>query len=231
MNPYRKILAGLPARVRSEIPFVPDMDLGPWRKLRVHPARDVAARAVVLGAVVDAASGGDREDMRFWLGAESLWEHASPREQDFLSSAEPDARTMNRFRWRQECLLVLLWALEVVDEMEPPTERWDPDDPGKLVPAPGEDTSAFLASARVRDIEEIGAMSEVIHQIQWKLNDHLSEKYGRKHPTLPIVKLDLPKGKLHDVPGGVDVDVAHERHWALNWLTADEDWDEVTTDT
>jgi hypothetical protein len=34
-----------------------------------------------------------------------------------------------------------------------------------------------------------------------------------------------------EAPKGINPDIIQERHYALNWLTYDVDWDDVTTDT
>jgi hypothetical protein len=90
---------------------------------------------------------------------------------------------------------------------------------------------SFRPLGTLRDAEEIFARSEVIDQIRWKVSNHEVNRYGDRHPTLPIVTIRIPPGETSSWPGGVDRDVALQWHRAFNWLTGGEDWDDVTTDT
>ena len=111
----------------------------------------------------------------------------------------------------EDKLVVLLWALGLV-EMPDAERRCDPRPLWRLMPPlSSESEEAFIAGAQLRPEEELTAERERIWTLHWRARD------GGRHYKGPR---EL-----------VDMGVIENRHFAINWITGPEDWDEVTTDT
>ena len=181
------------------------------RALRTAPE---AAERLLLCAAVSAVAGDfDREEVLAWLKKEGLWAKASPTEKAFLSTAQPSEKSKTHFSWQMESVYVLGWALHLVPAMAPPTAQASIGDILERVPGPGDRVGDFVASSKLRAAAEIHAAAEAA------LNAHAYCRQARS------------SGKPE--PHGYDIEVAQERHRALNWLIRYEnaDWDDVATDT
>jgi hypothetical protein len=97
----------------------------PLEESSIRSSQEVAARSVVLYAVVGAGHKQNRSEIVRWLGAERLWEHTSPEERAFLEAAEPTERQVAGATWRAEALYPLLWSLSLFQELPAPVEMCD----------------------------------------------------------------------------------------------------------
>ena len=65
----------------------------------IRAADEIARRALVFSCVVSVAYGDSREQVLAWLRAEGLLPELSPREQDFLATAEHSKEDVIAFTW------------------------------------------------------------------------------------------------------------------------------------
>jgi Domain of unknown function (DUF4272) len=65
------------------------------------------------------------EELLTWLRDEDLYEALTPRERDLLASESPRRKQLINASWQSEALLVLLWALEKVEELPPANTQCD----------------------------------------------------------------------------------------------------------
>lgn len=181
------------------------------RALRSGP--EAAERLLLAAAVSAVAADVDRDEVVAWLRKEGLWAKASPMEKAFLSTARPSEKSKIHFSWQMESVYVLGWALNLVPAMTPPATQASIGDILERVPGPGDRVANFVASSKLRAAAEIHAAAEAA------LNAHAYCRQARSG------------GKPE--PHGYDIEVAQERHRALNWLIRYEnaDWDDVATDT
>jgi len=179
--------------------------------LRTPP--EVAERLLLLAAVTAVAADVDRQEVLSWLRQEGLWTKATPAEKAFLAAEHPTEKSRIHFSWQMEAVYVLGWALNLIPAMTPPTTQASIGDILERVPGPGDRVGEFVASCKLRPATEIRAAAESA------LNAHA---YCRQAKSA---------GKPE--PHGYDIEVAQERHRALNWLIRYEsaDWDDVATDT
>jgi len=179
----------------------------------IRSAREVALRTLALFSAVGAALGAPRSDVVDWLKSEKLWEQLTPRERNFVSRMDAPEKSSIDFSWQSERLTVLLWALEKVSELPPPSEQCDTGLFQELLPPyTDESVSSFVDSAKLRsNVVLIGKADELLNQ-HWKARD--ARLKGRPQPE-------------------IDIEIVQERHHAINWVIGYEGlpWDEVTTDT
>jgi hypothetical protein len=180
---------------------------------QTRTAEETARRLLVLAAVSAVAAGLDREEIVFWLTQEDLWDAASPAEQRFLQAAQPSERDTIHFSWQMEAVYVMGWALALLPALDPPVEQAGISDILERIPGPGDRAEQFVASCTLRPAAEIHAAAG------FALDAHARCRAARS------------RGERES--NGYDIEVAQERHRALNWLIRYEnaDWDDVATDT
>ncbi len=177
----------------------------------VRKPRDVAKRALVLFGVWGLTVGAPREETLAWLDETGLRAELSPRERDFVANAHPTENQLIDFGWQAERLVVLLWALNVVEDL-PGADRKCEAMAFRLPPFTDETADEFISRASLRGEAELSAQSERIYDL------HVEAADARRHqrPTR------MP----------VDVHIIHQRHYAINWIMGylGQDWDDVTPD-
>ena len=180
---------------------------------KMRTPAEVAARCVVLHGVIAAGYEQPRADIIAWLRQQNLWDAVSPDEAAFLQSDTPTPQQMLNATWRTEALHALLWALDRMPVLYPPTERCDLDRVRQSLPDLYADTSEFVSSARLRDDDTIEDILGAIYHTHWQVRD---AQINRR-----------------PVPNGFDAGAVMERHYAYNWLTGycNQDWDDISPDT
>jgi len=187
---------------------------------RIREKEEIAKRAIALALIAtyaaDLASGKSIEESRSFLkslieryNAETFF---TERELEFINSDIIDEEKSIQFAWEYECLLVLLWALGYVKELDFPNKICDLSEIiGYIKDA--KNFEEFLVSSNLRKKHEILDEADLIYRYDWACVD-------ARIKNLPA-------------PGGLDDEVVVERHKALNWLICyfDQEWDDVRTDT
>jgi Domain of unknown function (DUF4272) len=179
----------------------------------LRSAADVAERCLALYAVLASGHGVARGGLVKWLKDEAVWDSVSPEERVFLQSRSITQADVAKATWRAEALMPLVWALGLIARLRPPTELCDLPSLRSVLPPIGSAVSDFVSRAKLRDEEEIFDVLEDTFQAHWAIRDAV--KHGK------------PLAYAHEA------EVVEERHQALNWLVcyANQDWDDVTTDT
>ena len=183
-------------------------------KDEVRSCEEIARRALAVFGVVGLALGAPRNDIVSWLQDEALWAELTPTELQYVAAEAPTEKQTINASWQSEAVIVLLWALQKIEELPAPNEQCDTWIFQELLP-PFADISVaeFIASAHCRSEEELHDMSRKIMHFHWEARD----------------------AEIHSqpAPAHVDIDIIHERNRAINWIIRYDDlpWDEVTTDT
>ena len=180
----------------------------------IRDPEQIAKRALALFAVVRLAMGAPRDQTLAWLREHALWDALSPAELDFISTATPTRQQVINASWRAEALLVLIWALRLVETMPALNEPYDTNDlKGLLPPYTSQNVGEFVATAvRLPDDALLEYADDVLNS-HWEARDASI------------------RGK--PVPENLHIGIIQERHHAINWVTGygNLPWDEVTTDT
>jgi hypothetical protein len=192
--------------INESLPLIEDS-----KKAKIRTAEAVAKRVVALYSVSARGNGIDQATVNDLLERSGATDYLSPSEREFIAGARPSQQLLANASWRLEAIWVLLWALGKIDTLELPTSTCNVQKLHESIPEPNE-TAAFLASAKLRSVEEILDETDKIYRIHWAVRD------AQLHGSRP--------------PAGLDPSVVVERHYALNWLTwYASEWDDVTTDT
>lgn len=180
----------------------------------VRLPKEVAYRALCLFSAVGLAFGADRLDITDWLSEHDLWQKLAPSEAGFVDTPSPSRQQLANAGWLSERLVVLLWALGIVDTVPSPDEQCDAAVlQEKLPPFAPISVSDFVSSAQLRSPPELIGMADSMLALHWEARDARI------------------KGRPSDPP--VDMEIIQERHHAINWIIGYDglDWDDVTTDT
>jgi hypothetical protein len=179
----------------------------------VRSPDEIARRALVLSIVVSVAYGSLRSDALAWLRQEELLSLLTPREEKFLSAADPTSQEKIDFTWMIERLVPLTWAIQKLDRLPPLTSQCDPDLLKDAVVWPPQSTAEYIRTTRFRVEEEIHARYEEIYHAHWRVRD----------------------AQLRGLPpsDGLDRGSIYERHYGFNWVIGycSQEWDEISTDT
>jgi hypothetical protein len=172
---------------------------------------EVALRAIALCIVAVKAEGLEQEAVDEWIEMYDIKSVFTPDEKTFIDNANPSGHVRTQFAWRYECLWVMLWALNYIDELKRPEDICDVAFAVKTIHEQGRDK--FIQNSKLRAQKEILDAADLIYRYHWAVRDaHINGK---------------------EIPGELNGDVIMERHKALNWLIgySDQEWDDITTDT
>lgn len=180
----------------------------------VRSPQDIARRALTLFGVWGLTTNASRGDVLEWLDENSLRAMLSPNELKFVDDRNPSSKQEIDFSWHSERLIVLLWALKLVETLPSADEQCDTSVFQRCLPPFAEQSvEQFISSATLRDADELWAEAERTFDTHAEARN---AKINNRIPSQPV-----------------DLEVVQERHHAINWITGYEglDWDEVTTDT
>ncbi len=202
-----KILQQLNVPVLDSLPVI-----GPADEVRLRCPSDVARRLLCLMLVSEIARDADPEDCINYLRKNSLFENLSPTERDFIDSRNVNDQVRNNLSWRCEAAYALMWALGKFPELPVPQSETDLDDIYVHMPPFDDDPRTFIETAALIDKERIMDQSDLIYRMHWAAR---------------------PGRTVGNAASVLDEGVVREWHQAINWLTfyADEEWDDVPTDT
>ncbi len=175
---------------------------------------EVAKRLLVMASVCAVASESElRLEIIEWLKEECLWIVLSPNEKRFLETETPAKKDEIKYSWYAEAIYLIGWALMLEKTLLPPINQVSTGNILDQIPAPGESTTEFISKAKLRSINE--------------LYDQAEELYNAHSRCIAAEIQNRPERHGHDI------EVAQERHYAINWLICYEgaDWDDVVTDT
>jgi hypothetical protein len=172
---------------------------------------EVETRALCLIVIATKAEDIPDKVINTMISRYDLTEHFSPLEKTFLSSEESDPEQIVSAQWRYESARTLLWALGVVDQLEPPDQVTNV--PAMVRIMASMTSESFRNSASLRPTAEILDAADIAYRYHWTTHN--------------------ARDKLELSPGGVIESIVYEREYALNWLInyQDQDWDDISSPT
>lgn len=140
--------------------------------------------------------------------AENLF---TPEEKEFLADPMPDMQDRVKFSWRYEITWVMLWAIGIIDRLNPHDEPIDVGEMASIMYSDGPE--GLFAKAKLRPQSELLDAADLVYRQHWA--------FRNQSLTAPD---DTPSTELF---------LADARHYGLNWLIGYENqpWDDITTDT
>lgn len=184
--------------------------------------------------------------LKLWLDSSGIFPHLSMKEKMLIVSIPGswDKKKIIEYSWRSEALGVLLWALEIEENILPYDTRFDNPESLDRIPLM-RDPSDFVKNAKLRERKLIGKARFTAQMWQWRAKASLMLKEDpAKLPAgsdLPqmikataerafamkniphLIDGDFPaKGKpyreLNDEDRAILGIIAEERSFTLNWL-------------
>lgn len=180
----------------------------------VRTPQGVARRSLALFGVWGLTIGVPREQVLAWLDESGLHAELTPNERTFIANPRPAPKQLIDVGWHAERLIVLLWALGLVDNLPAADEKCDVRIfRDRLPPFTDESVEKFVQEARLRSDDQLSRESDRIYDLHCEAVD------ARRHGRLSRER--------------VDIHVIHQRHHAISWIMGyrGQDWDVVTPDT
>ena len=192
-------------------PALPCIDSEDETELRTP--EEVGIRMFCLFCIIGTAYDWTDLSYREYLKKNNLWKHLTPAEDLFLSSPALDPQSAKRFTWRCEALFLLMWAVCLFETLPAPTRQTNNEDIISKFPSFRKSPWPSIQGLEMRPKAEILDASDFLYRLHWAARK--AELDGRPPPA------------------GLDPEVVHQWHYAINWLTKYEnlDWDDVITDT
>lgn len=137
----------------------------------------------------------------------------SPEEREYINNPDSTEREQISYSWKYENLLVMEWALGLIDELDFPDHICD-------VPL------------TVRVLKDCHSIEEILNKAEPKSHKELLDECDLIF-CLDWACVDTRVHRL-PAPAGLDGGVTIERHKSLNWLVGSyerADWDDVGTNT
>lgn len=191
--------------VSNTIAAVKDYD----KKLR-RSAIQIATRALILHGIVAVSAGCDSEPVIEWFRSNNVWRSVTPNERKFLTGKSSDAERQRLF-WLKEAEWALLWIIGKVPTLGLPTKQCNSQKLiDEIMPQLGDDTSKFIASAKLRTPGEFIAEADRSYNLWCYWN--------------------LDKKAQKPIPDDLIPIVLYERRRAFEWMDGFPAWDDVTCD-
>jgi hypothetical protein len=205
---------GLDGELPPHFPLLAEEDVA-----RVRPVDHVVARCHAIAAALAVLEGGDPHEVDEALRLHGLERWAAGPERALLlhrlGERPLDERAERQAEidvsWRQESLWALLWALGFVERLDPAEYCGDASAYERL--APEMDPAQTVEGVELRPREELVAELDFHCCLHWHAREH---RLAGRRPELPE---PLTEG------------LVVERRRPLEWLFADEDWEEISLDT
>lgn len=169
----------------------------------------VLTRTLTLYAVIACSYGLEQQKALTWLEHEGYTEYLTSREQNFLTESV-DVIGYN-FMYQVESLWALAWGLSLVDALN--FSRECDDNFVELLPNLHslQSSREFRSRVILRSVDEVMAKCDLAYCLHWSVRQNMLDN------------------KI--LPGTVPPYVVIERRRALEWLLADEEWDDISLDT
>jgi len=180
-------------------------------QITIRTKDEVVARALALCYIGLKSEGLEQHELDLFNKKYNLKGKLSPAELDYVNAKHPTEQQKIDANWRYEDLHVMLWALGFINQLSYPDQLCNVAQDVKIISDFTEDE--FKAKAKLRSKKELLDQADLILRLDWACVD--------------------ARTKNQPAPGKMDKGVVYERHYALNWLIklANQNWDDVTTDT
>jgi Domain of unknown function (DUF4272) len=181
-----------------------------YNKPYAQTAKAVAIRAIILHGVVLVGYSVEPQPIVEWFQDEEIWDYVSPQEKAFLSS-NPSRKERSDARWREEAQWTMLWSIGKIEALGLPTKTCDTKRlMDEIMPALGDRIESFVSSAVLRPPAEL---------------------LGEDDRTYNLHCYVHKASRANAMPEDLIYDVLYQRHYAFEWLSGDDDWDDVQPDT
>lgn len=172
----------------------------------------VRARMSVLNALINISFQAPVDVIREWLTQENLLVYVSPDESVVLTkpNAQLAEQELTSLRWNLESLWAMMWATQMVPELDP--LKWCGDNMASLLPnlEQGQTNEKLAGLRNVRTPAELYRMLDFYYRLHWYCVDE----------------------RIHGRAANVSESLVYERRKALEWIcNSHYEWDDVEMGT
>lgn len=172
---------------------------------KIRSPHEVAERTLALFSIVAITFGAPKNEIMEWLLETTLINVLTPKEKGYLNNASTNESIS--FSWKSEALLILVWALNLIETIPASNLECDASIFQEILP-PFFDISEeeFIFNAKLRDDNELFDMGVILQ------DEHAQARASNDK---------------------IRIEILQERHHAINWILGyyNQVWDEITTDT
>jgi hypothetical protein len=168
-------------------------------EVSLRPANEVAERILILTYLNCVATDASlQQPVMMFLINEGLWEKATDDEKALFHKSPLTEEDITVIMWRSESIWLLLWSINKLDHLALPEAEADllqifPYLPGFLEP-----TKRFIHTATTRSVSEILDQCDFIFRLNWAFKENNQQLTSTT---------------------ALNAGVAHERYFAINWVT------------
>lgn len=190
----------------------------PWLPILEDPTlRSLTAikgRMSVMNALINISFEAPIPVIKDWIDEQNLTEHLSNWEKEILgkSNEELSHQESNTLRWYLEALWALMWATEMIDDLD--EKKWCGDDMVLQLPnlEENESNAKLEAVSTLRPVKELYTMLDLYYRLHWYcVNERIQGKPANKNTNEGLI---------------------YERRKALEWvLNTENDWDDIEMGT
>lgn len=179
--------------------------------VKVRTKEEIIDRIIALTIVSAKGMGASNGEIDEFIEVFKAFDLFTDDEKRFIEKKSPKQRDFIQYSWKIECIWVLLWSINIIQELGIPTNTCDVDLVYETVlSATKED---LIKKSSLRGTNEILDSLDLTYRTHWAVRDaQLKGSY---------------------IPSNFNESVIYERHYAFNWLVnyMEEEWDAVSTDT
>ncbi len=178
-------------------------------------ARRAIALCISANFAIDVANGENKKQLKsskkFFtklLDTYKVKQYLTNNEKNLFDKM--DQNLAIQISWQFEGLVVLFWALKLIEDIPYPKELINPKVLSSIL-SESNSYIEFINKCNLRSIDEILDLADLTYRYDWYCVDARIN--------------DI------DIDSKINSEVVLERHRALNWLIQDVDWDNVNIDT
>ncbi|WP_052346032.1 DUF4272 domain-containing protein [Hymenobacter swuensis] len=172
----------------------------------------IRARMSVLNALINISFQAPVAVIEKWLTQENLLAYLSPDEAAILTKTNKQLteQELANLRWNLESLWAMMWATQMVSELDP--VKWCGDNMASLLPnlEQGQTNEKLTGLQNLRSAAELYRMLDFYYRLHWYCVDE----------------------RLHGRAANVSESLVYERRKALEWIYNNQyEWDDVEMST
>jgi Domain of unknown function (DUF4272) len=183
---------------------------------QTRSAVEIARRSLALGAAVARSFDAPRDELLAFVGSNNLLPELTSREHEYLFSTRRSKAATIRMSWDSERLVVLLWAINKIDQIPGPGIQCSTSALADVLPPFGLPTiESFMRQAKRRS-----------ERVLFEMASQIQEQHA-------VAIARSRNSNYRPEQGRIDREIVQERHRAINWVVGycGLEWDEVTADT
>ncbi|PGZ88782.1 DUF4272 domain-containing protein [Bacillus sp. AFS029533] len=179
--------------------------------VNVRTKEEIIDRIIALTIVSAKGMGASNGEIDEFIEVFKAFDLFTDEEKIFIEKKSPKQREFIQYSWKIECIWVLLWSINIIQELGIPTNTCDVDLVYETVLSSTKED--LIKKTSLRGTNEILDSLDFTYRSHWAVRD--AQLNGSQ------------------IPSNFNEGVIYERHYTFNWLVnyMEEEWDAVSTDT